>query len=129
MLVQQQVCNTCEQEKPLTDFYRLQIGKNGRNPKCIICYKAHKAENIDQIRSNRRVWERQVREEVLAHYGGKCMCPGCTEAQYEFLAIDHIHGGGRKHRESIKTPLPYWLKKNGFPEGFRVLCHNCNMSR
>jgi hypothetical protein len=21
-----------------------------------------------------------------------------------------------------------WLRKNGFPKGFRVLCHNCNFA-
>ena len=48
---------------------------------------------------------------------------------YEFLAIDHINGGGNKHRKELKNDkLPGWLAKNNFPEGFRILCHNCNMA-
>jgi hypothetical protein len=48
----------------------------------------------------------------------------------EFLAIDHIGGGGTKHRKSFGrgSSLYRWLEKSGLPGGFRVLCHNCNMA-
>lgn len=72
---------------------------------------------------------RQRREEVLGYYGGsppKCAC--CGENRFQFLCIDHIHGGGTEHKKQINKDLYLWLKMRGFPEGFRVLCHNCNMS-
>jgi len=50
----------------------------------------------------------------------------------DFLAIDHIEGGGGQHRESIGkkgTQFYSWLKENGYPPGFQVLCHNCNISK
>lgn len=78
------------------------------------------------IRAQSNAFFRRVREEVLAHYGGKCAC--CGEDKYEFLAIDHINGGGSKHRAEVKYRMDYWLWKNHFPEGFRILCHNCNMA-
>jgi hypothetical protein len=62
-----------------------------------------------------------------AHYGNMCAC--CGEANTEFLAFDHINGGGYQHRKSGVCKLSSWLVRNNFPEGFRVLCHNCNMSR
>ena len=69
----------------------------------------------------------QARLEVINHYGGKCTC--CGEDELEFLCIDHINGGGKKHREEINSTNIYtWLINNNYPEGFRVLCHNCNMS-
>jgi hypothetical protein len=47
-----------------------------------------------------------------------------------FLCIDHINGGGSKHRREGKFPSMYqWLKTHNFPEGFQVLCHNCNMAK
>jgi hypothetical protein len=70
--------------------------------------------------------------ECLRHYGGEdpgCEC--CGESFPEFLCLDHKDGGGNKHRSSIKkfgTHIYYWIKKNGFPPLFRVLCHNCNFS-
>ena len=72
-------------------------------------------------------WNRHLRMEVLLSYGGKCSC--CEEWRYEFLAIDHINGGGNKdRRERHGSKIEQWLKKNGYPAGFQVLCHNCNMA-
>lgn len=69
------------------------------------------------------------RTKVLLHYGnGIIECACCKEKTYEFLSIDHIDGGGRKHRKSIKENIDRWLIRNNFPEGFRILCHNCNFS-
>lgn len=77
-----------------------------------------------------KVWAANTRLEVVTHYGGKCACPGCLESRIEFLALDHINGGGNKHRRDEKIGrMDMWLKRNGFPSGFRVLCHNCNMAR
>ena len=64
-----------------------------------------------------------------------CWC--CRESHIEFLAIDHI--AGRKQMDSelnlvklgyssdlISQRLVGWITRNNFPEGFRILCHNCN---
>ena len=71
-----------------------------------------------------------LRLDAFNHYGG-AICACCGETQYEFLALDHINGGGGEHRRSIGggTNLYSWLKKNNYPEGFQVLCHNCNMAK
>lgn len=64
-------------------------------------------------------------------YGGTCRC--CSESRNEFLAIDHVNGGGNKHRLELEVGgsagFYTWLKRNGFPPVFQVLCHNCNMAR
>ena len=70
----------------------------------------------------------KTRKECLEYYGGECACCGCKT--YEFLAIDHIHGNGKKHVIEIANKnLCRWLKTNNFPDGFRILCHNCNMAK
>lgn len=69
-------------------------------------------------------YRRKVREQAITAYGGKCEC--CGEDRYEFLVIDHIDGGGRQHRQSINSYIYKWLRDEGYPAGFRVLCHNCN---
>lgn len=67
------------------------------------------------------------REYGIKFYGGICAC--CMESHIEFLGIDHTNGGGTKHRKAIKgAPIYRWLRQNKYPKGFRVLCHNCNMS-
>lgn len=68
---------------------------------------------------------RALRLAAITHYGGRCEC--CGETRFEFLAIDHRNGGGSEHRRrEVKGPIERWLKRHGYPEGFRVLCHNCN---
>lgn len=67
-----------------------------------------------------------TRIEVIQHYGGCCAC--CGESRYEFLSIDHVGGTGASHRRDQPTAYKIirWLRKNGYPPGFRVLCYNCN---
>jgi hypothetical protein len=87
----------------------------------------------ENCRARHRDRAREIRVEAIQHYGGMCAC--CGEKRFEFLAIDHIDGGGNEHRRQIaeagqrNSNFTQWLKKNGFPAGFRVLCHNCNMAR
>lgn len=74
-------------------------------------------------------YNRKIRREVLVHYGNKCAC--CGESTYEFLAFDHIKGGGSKIRRETGiygSKFTLWLRKNNYPEGFRILCHNCNVA-
>ena len=75
-----------------------------------------------------RRWNRKRRETVLTHYGGHCAC--CGEDTYEFLALDHMNGGGEKHRSEVGqgSYMIAWIINNDFPEDFRVLCHNCNQA-
>ncbi len=76
--------------------------------------------------------ERRARERlrVLNHYGCKCACPGCTVTTPEFLEIDHIDGNGGEHRRELGGIHIYsWLVKNNFPDGFQVLCCNCNRAK
>lgn len=67
---------------------------------------------------------RKLKTTAIQAYGGKCV--NCGEKNLEFLQIDHIHGNGNKHRRSIAKSIYVWLKHNNFPNGFQVLCANCN---
>jgi len=63
-------------------------------------------------------------------YGG-CHCACCGDTRVAFLTLDHIGGGGNRHRKQLRgqkgfTDIYQWLRKQGYPPGFRVLCMNCN---
>ena len=115
-------CSKCRKVKPLDSYWK---NKNttigGRKTVCIECDRERTREWTNR-------WNRKNRMEALQKYGGKCAC--CGESRFEFLAIDHAKGGGNKHRKSGQfTPgsgFIKWLKREGWPKGFRVLCHNCN---
>ncbi len=85
-----------------------------------------KYQATDHYRELARKYHRELRQEVIKHYGGKCEC--CLEDIIEFLGIDHINGNGRKHRATFTGSIYQWLKKNNYPQGYRILCHNCNLA-
>lgn len=81
--------------------------------------------------SRRSKWAKKLF--ILRHYSGnppQCQC--CGEFHIQFLAIDHVNNDGASHRREIGlkggTSFYSWLIKNKLPDGFRVLCHNCNMA-
>jgi hypothetical protein len=79
------------------------------------------------MRQYKKKETKEKRKIVLDHYGNKCAC--CGDTHEEFLCIDHIDGKGAEHRREIGRQSIYrWLIKNNFPDGFRLLCWNCNAS-
>lgn len=111
-----------------------------------ICKECRKAATYEGRKSNPERSKKQAaqwaamrhrerREQVLAAYGGACMC--CGEREPAFLAVDHINGGGNAHRRSLNrngkivgsSNFYRWLVNNGFPSDFQLLCHNCNFAK
>ena len=80
----------------------------------------------EERNEKQRIFQRRQKIQAILYYGGKCEC--CGEAKGEFLSIDHINGGGSKHRRKENTQISNWLRQRGYPKGYRVLCHNCNMA-
>ena len=80
---------------------------------------------------------RRLRAATFAAYGGsRCVC--CEETEEDFLVIDHILDNGADERRQIRErdgihavggKFYVWLKKQGFPPGYQVLCHNCNHAK
>jgi hypothetical protein len=90
----------------------------------------YRETHLETRREYTRRYQANQRSAVFAFYGGehpRCEC--CGESHLEFLTIDHVNGDGSKHRKQIGEGALYnWLIKNNFPNGFRVLCMNCNFS-
>jgi len=89
--------------------------------------------NPEEWAATKKRYARKLKLEVMTHYGRVCAC--CREDQLEFLAIDHIHGNGAADRlektgkrNAAGDTFYRKLKHLGYPEGYRVLCHNCNMA-
>lgn len=106
------------------------LAKNSK--RCIICiYRNKKWYASSDFRKQKIQKDRLLRNEIIQHYGGKCIC--CGEIEKTFLAIDHINGGGNKHRKQIKALAPCsfyrWIIAQGFPDDLQILCYNCNMSK
>lgn len=93
---------------------------------CKKCQKEWQENHRETARRSQRDSWKKLRLEVLSHYSPDLCCDLCGEAHYEFLALDHINGCGVLQRAQGYTYM-LDLKRQGFPGGFRVLCHNCNL--
>lgn len=79
----------------------------------------------------RNYHKEKLKKAAIYHYShGTMCCTCCGESHIEFLTIDHINGGGRKHRIEEKINSIYqYLKNKNYPEGYQILCFNCNCSK
>lgn len=81
--------------------------------------------------NKQKEYRRLKKKEVFEAYGGaKCAC--CGESTFDFLTIDHVNNDGADHRREIGaggTTTYMWLIRNKFPEGFQVLCANCQLGK
>ena len=147
-------CSQCRRDLPESEFYVNRSRSNSLSRYCKECTRSdnkkryHDVLKHDEAYKTRvqdysqgwhkefkkrrneatRLNHRRQREEVIEAYGGRCEC--CGEARFEFLALDHAFGDGKRHRKEVGTKIARWLKKENYPKdlGIRVLCHNCNAS-
>lgn len=95
-------------------------------------YLKSKKAMLEKCQSKKAIASRnyrmKLRFEVLSAYGSECCC--CQVNNFDLLTIDHVGGGGRKHRLSMNnapTPILYALiRRENFPDTYRVMCFNCN---
>jgi hypothetical protein len=78
----------------------------------------------------KRAYNQKLKDEVFDAYGGY-VCACCNEAEPSFLQIDHIMQDGYKLRKEQGQggQLYAWLRRNKYPDGYQVLCANCNWAR
>jgi hypothetical protein len=100
-------------------------GVNNRARKLAVQAKYH-TDNATYIKEWHADYRKELRLGAITAYGLVCAC--CDEPRLEFLTIDHVKGGGRKHRAEIGSQFYRWLRDNNYPKGFRTLCYNCNCS-
>ena len=86
-------------------------------------------KNPEKRRRNALEYYYRLQVAAMEAYGGyRCAC--CGEDEPLFLTLDHVNDDGSKHRAQIgKVNIYRWLRDNGYPEGFQVLCMNCNHGR
>lgn len=78
--------------------------------------------------------KQKARTQVLNHYSnGDIKCKCCSEKELSFMSLDHINDNGWIHRKTVKqirgSGIYFWLIRNGLPEGYQVLCMNCNFAK
>jgi hypothetical protein len=89
----------------------------------------HRLANREKVNKASVRCHRERREEIISIYGGKCVC--CGESHFEFLQLDHVDGGGAKHRREVGQGYKFlnWLQKMNYPDSIQILCANCNAAK
>jgi hypothetical protein len=114
-------CTKCRQERPWSAFYADKGTQFGLQSRCRTCTRDASIARLNA-----------ARYEALAHYsGGALRCACCGECGLKFLALDHINGEGPRMPGDRPGGNAFydWLKREGFPPGLQVLCHNCNCAK
>lgn len=83
----------------------------------------------DKLNEKHRRQGQRLKHLVMTHYSqGIPQCNRCKFGDVRALSIDHINGAGRLHKKHIKktgNAFYQWLKNQGYPDGYQVLCMNC----
>ena len=86
------------------------------------------------MREQQQRCRNRITAKVFDYYGRECACCGATGN----LTIDHVDGGGTAHRialfgqsggERAGAQFYSWLIRQGYPDGYQVLCMSCNCSK
>lgn len=124
-----EMCINCGRERNVDG--RVQCGK---------CLEAGRSY-IERVgKEARRETQRRrtlkIKIDCFNQYGG-CICACCRESIMDFLTLDHIDRNGAEERKCLKkqgiavvgTNFYRYLRRSGYPNGYQVLCYNCNIGR
>ncbi len=100
-------------------------------------YKEVTSKNIEKTMAFSRRYRDEIKYKVLRHYSGdKLECSNCGIDVYSVLTLDHINNDGAEHKRRLSksgkassTTIYTDIIKHGFPEGYQVLCFNCNFHK
>ena len=92
-------------------------------------------KNKEHAANYQKARNREISRAAFDAYGGCCVC--CGESDQLFLTIDHVNGGGSKHRKEVlggrRAGVHFyrWLMKEGYPQTgeYQTMCYNCNLGR
>jgi hypothetical protein len=135
-------CSTCGEIKERTTefFARARTFADGFHNQCKLCSLAYREQHKADAKRRHdewntrnplgpKRWRIKIKAEMIAAYGGQCMC--CGDSHPEFLTLDHI--GGRtaeNHPWDLRqngSSIYGKLKKLGWPKNaYRLMCMNCN---
>ncbi len=85
--------------------------------------------NPEKRRRNALAYYYRLQHAAIEAYGGY-RCSWCGIDEPLVLCLDHVANNGRDHRREIGSigghKFYKWLRDEGYPDGFQVLCMNCN---
>jgi len=104
-----------------------------KNRERILATHRHRQLNEPGFAEKKRQYVKKYLKKMKAkiHLALGNICACCGESTPEFLTLDHIHGGGTKHRRVAGGNQSVYREvlAEGIPkEKYRLLCMNCNFA-
>lgn len=106
------------------------IWKINNQEKCNSDFRKRYKANPNLFRMKGAKQWKKIKLKVFNFYSNnKICCNCCGESHIEFLDLDHIDNNGAEHRKKLggQASVYYWIVRNNYPNGFQLLCKNCNM--
>lgn len=126
------ICNACGELLNSTNW-PVSYQEEHRN-QCLSCrikylrnyYKTHYIQHRKYLYYGKNYREK-LKLETFGHYSPELKCQRCGFSDIRTLSIDHINGRGYEQRKLISSGsnMYRWLRNNDYPEGYQVLCMNC----
>lgn len=90
-------------------------------------YHAHPARHKENVLAWRAL-NKEAAINVLTN--GEGTCRWCGQGDIDVLCFDHVNQDGAAHRKQVgNSSMAWWLIQHDYPEGFQVLCYNCNIKK
>lgn len=89
----------------------------------------YRRKNVDVISERNARMHHRAKMELIRIYSNETFrCAKCDEHRIGALTIEHENGDGGGRRRSDGGPHRVFLllRKQGFPQGIKILCSNCN---
>ena len=95
-------------------------------------YRARQHASISRCISESRLNDKIAA--INVYTDGEGTCRWCGQGDIDVLTLDHTNNNGKEHRTIMRrSPRSYsiyrWMQNNDYPDGFQVLCMNCNMKK
>ena len=94
-------------------------------------HRLYRENNRLRIRAEARKHNMIAKVIVLRHYSLNerfASCVRCGMVDVRCLTIDHINGGGNKHRKTdARANIYRYLRKRNYPPGYQTMCMNCQL--
>jgi len=109
---------------------------NTHKDKVLKRIRNYKIKNIEKIKIQGKQYREDEKLKILIYYS-KNDPPQCTDPFHlhtdpfidiRALTIDHINNNGADHRRKMKKEgitFYRWLINNNYPDGYQVMCINC----
>jgi hypothetical protein len=107
-----------------------QMWKENNEARLESSYKS-KAKRKDKVQAYNTTYQRarrqKLKEQIFDLLGRQCVVCG-YDTDIRALQIDHVNGGGTRHRKSFPSMTAYYehILASGTSGEFQTLCANCN---